>query len=168
MTAVSTTTVFWPGRATLGEGPLWDPRIGTLYWVDIVAGAIFAQAADVHEPTRIDVGVQLGCLGLTDDPRVLVAGMRTGWHLLKHRRSGLRQREDEFIAWVLESPPLRLPGAAVIFTAAHSGIPLALTHHLRRMGSDESNIAECAAQSYEEITVGLDRGNLSACHQLDP
>ncbi|WAJ45434.1 sulfotransferase [Mycobacterium sp. Aquia_216] len=34
----------------------------------------------------------------------------------------------------------------------------ALTHHLRRMGSDESDIAECAAQSYEEITVGLDRG----------
>jgi hypothetical protein len=34
----------------------------------------------------------------------------------------------------------------------------ALTHHLRRMGSDESNIAECAAQSYEEIVVGLDRG----------
>ncbi len=26
------------------------------------------------------------------------------------------------------------------------------------MCSDESNIAECAAQSYEEITVGLDRG----------
>jgi hypothetical protein len=34
----------------------------------------------------------------------------------------------------------------------------ALTHHLRRMGSDESSIAECAAQSYEEIAVGLDRG----------
>ncbi|WP_118913846.1 sulfotransferase family protein [Mycobacterium shigaense] len=34
----------------------------------------------------------------------------------------------------------------------------ALTHHLRRMASDESNIAECAAQSYEEIVVGLDRG----------
>jgi hypothetical protein len=33
----------------------------------------------------------------------------------------------------------------------------ALTHHLRRMGSDESSIAECAAQSYEEIVVGLDR-----------
>jgi KUP system potassium uptake protein len=61
----------------------------------------------------------------------LMLTWRTGWHLLEHRRSGLRQREDEFIAWVLESPPLRLPGAAVIFTAAHSGIPLALTHHLR-------------------------------------
>jgi hypothetical protein len=34
----------------------------------------------------------------------------------------------------------------------------ALTHHLRRMCSNESNIAECAAQSYEEIVVGLDRG----------
>jgi sugar lactone lactonase YvrE len=89
MTAASTTTVFWPGRASLGEGPLWDPRIDTLYWVDIVAGALFAQAADAHEPTRIDVGAQLGCLGLTDDPRLLVAGMRTGWHLLDTRTSGL-------------------------------------------------------------------------------
>ena len=34
----------------------------------------------------------------------------------------------------------------------------ALTHHLRRMASDESSIAECAAQSYEEIVVGLERG----------
>lgn len=33
----------------------------------------------------------------------------------------------------------------------------ALTHHLRRMCSDESRIAECAAQSYEEIAVGLER-----------
>jgi KUP system potassium uptake protein len=61
----------------------------------------------------------------------LMMTWRTGWLLLEHKRSGLRQREDEFIAWVLESPPLRLPGAAVIFTAASSGIPLALTHHLR-------------------------------------
>src|ERR1700759_1671679 len=37
----------------------------------------------------------------------------------------------------------------------------ALTHHLRRMASDESSIADCAAQSYEEITVGLERGMAS-------
>ena len=43
----------------------------------------------------------------------------------------MRQREDEFTDWVLESRPIRLPGAAAIFTAASSGIPLALTHHLR-------------------------------------
>ena len=34
----------------------------------------------------------------------------------------------------------------------------ALTDHLRRMASDESDLAECAAQSCEEIVVGLERG----------
>ncbi len=61
----------------------------------------------------------------------LMLTWRTGWLLLERQRSTLRQREDEFIEWVLETPPLRLPGAAVIFTAANTGIPLALTHHLR-------------------------------------
>jgi KUP system potassium uptake protein len=56
---------------------------------------------------------------------------RAGWQLLELQRSKLRQREDEFVAWVLASPPIRLPGAAAIFTAASTGIPLGLTHHLR-------------------------------------
>lgn len=83
------TTVFWPGRAALGEGPLWDPRIGTLYWVDIVAGSVFAHPGGSHPPTRIGLGAQVGCLGLTDDPGVLVAGLRTGWHLLDTRTGAL-------------------------------------------------------------------------------
>ena len=33
----------------------------------------------------------------------------------------------------------------------------ALTGLLRRMASDDVDLAECAAQSYEEITVGLER-----------
>jgi len=61
----------------------------------------------------------------------LMLTWRTGYQLLEQQRSRLRQREDEFIPWVLESRPIRLPGAAAIFTAATSGIPLALTHHLR-------------------------------------
>ena len=56
---------------------------------------------------------------------------RTGWRLLEQQRTKLRQREDEFVAWVLQNPPIRLPGAAAIFTAASKGIPLGLTHHLR-------------------------------------
>src|SRR4029077_13213235 len=31
----------------------------------------------------------------------------------------------------------------------------ALTHLLRRMSSDDADIVECAAQSYEEVVVGL-------------
>jgi len=34
----------------------------------------------------------------------------------------------------------------------------ALTHHLRRLASDDSSVDECAAQSCEEIVVGLERG----------
>ena len=56
---------------------------------------------------------------------------RTGYLLLEGQRSRLRQRKDNFIGWVLANPPIRLPGAAAIFSAASSGIPLALTHHLR-------------------------------------
>jgi KUP system potassium uptake protein len=61
----------------------------------------------------------------------LMLTWRTGYRLLEEQRMRMRQRENEFVAWVLESRPVRLPGAAAIFTAASSGIPLALTHHLR-------------------------------------
>jgi KUP system potassium uptake protein len=61
----------------------------------------------------------------------LMLTWRSGWLLLEQQRSKLRQREDDFVAWVLETPPIRLSGAAAIFTAASTGIPLALTHHLR-------------------------------------
>ena len=56
---------------------------------------------------------------------------RSGWALLEQQREKLRQREEDFINWVMTTPPLRLEGTAVIFTAATSGIPLALTHHLK-------------------------------------
>jgi KUP system potassium uptake protein len=61
----------------------------------------------------------------------LMLTWRTGYLLLEQQRSRMRQREDDFVGWVLENPPIRLPGAAAIFSAASSGIPLALTHHLR-------------------------------------
>ena len=61
----------------------------------------------------------------------LMLTWRTGYQMLEQQRSRMRQREDEFTDWVLESRPIRLPGAAAIFSAGSSGIPLALTHHLR-------------------------------------
>lgn len=93
-TPASITTVFWPGRAVLGEGPVWDPRIDTLYWVDIAAGAVFVHPVGSHPPTRIEVGAQVGCIGLTDDPQVLIAALRTGWHLLDLPTGGLTFLSD--------------------------------------------------------------------------
>ena len=98
-------SVFWAGRAVLGECPLWDPRTGTLYWVDYSAGTVFGQAVsgqavsgqavsgqavsgpdpDAGAPFGLDMRTNVSCIGLTEDPQVLIAGLRTGWHLLDLR-----------------------------------------------------------------------------------
>ncbi len=83
---------------------------------------------------------------------------------LQHLQSGVSGQ------WLLKSPAhlwhldallTEYPDALIVQTHRDplnviSSIA-ALTHHLRRMGSDESNIAECAAQSAEEIVVSLER-----------
>ena len=56
---------------------------------------------------------------------------RRGATILEGARARMRQPEDEFVRRLVLSPPLRLPGTAAVFTAAISGIPLGLTHHLR-------------------------------------
>jgi KUP system potassium uptake protein len=70
----------------------------------------------------------------------LMLTWRRGWLLLERQRSGLRQREEEFVKWVLTTPPLRLSGSAAIFTAGTTGIPLALTHHLKHNRVLQDNV----------------------------
>lgn len=83
---------------------------------------------------------------------------------LQHLQSGVPGQwllKSPAHLWQLDTLLTEYPDALIVQTHRDplnviSSIA-ALTHHLRRMGSDESNIAECAAQSYEEISVGLDR-----------
>lgn len=83
---------------------------------------------------------------------------------LQHLQSGVPGQwllKSPAHLWQLDALLAEYPDALIVQTHRDplnviSSIA-ALTHHLRRMGSDESNIAECAAQSYEEIVVGLDR-----------
>ena len=82
---------------------------------------------------------------------------RTGWRLLEQQRSNLRQREDEFVDWLLKHPPLRLPGAAAIFTAATTGIPLALTHHLRHNRVLHERVLLVSTVSHEAPRVDPDQ-----------
>ena len=87
----------------------------------------------------------------------LMLTWRTGWRLLEQQRSKLRQREDEFVAWVLDTPPIRLPGAAAIFTAASTGIPLALTHHLRHNRVLHERVLPIASITTDEPRVQPDQ-----------
>ncbi|HEY3868324.1 MAG TPA: SMP-30/gluconolactonase/LRE family protein [Actinocrinis sp.] len=77
----SDVSVLWNGRATLGEGPLWDTRTERLYWVDIAKGEVHAYGARAGDFTEWSLGAQVGCLGLTEDPATVIAGLRTGWQL---------------------------------------------------------------------------------------
>jgi Sulfotransferase family len=83
---------------------------------------------------------------------------------LQHLQSGVPGQwllKSPAHLWQLDALLAEYPDALIVQTHRDplnviSSIA-ALTHHLRRMGTDESNVAECAAQSYEEIVVGLDR-----------
>ena len=64
--------------------------------------------------------------------------------------------------WQLDTLVAEYPDAVIVQTHRDplnviSSIS-ALTHHLRRLASDDSSVDECAAQSREEIVVGLERG----------
>src|ERR1700761_8583807 len=83
---------------------------------------------------------------------------------LQHLQSGVPGQwllKSPAHLWQLDSLFAEYPAALIVQTHREplnviSSIA-ALTHHLRRMCSGESSIGECAAQSYEEIIVGLDR-----------
>lgn len=83
----------------------------------------------------------------------LMLTWRTGWQLLEKERSKLRQPEEAFIEWVINTPPIRLPGAAAIFTAATTGIPLGLTHHLRHNRVLHERVLFIASISVDEPRV---------------
>src|SRR5215471_10589449 len=83
----------------------------------------------------------------------LMLTWRTGWQLLEQERSKLRQPEEAFIQWVINTPPIRLPGAAAIFTAAPTGIPLCLTHHLRHNRVLHERVLFIASISVDEPRV---------------
>ncbi|MBV9783626.1 MAG: KUP/HAK/KT family potassium transporter [Acidisphaera sp.] len=61
----------------------------------------------------------------------LMLTWRRGAALVERARAHLRQPEDVFMETLLTAPPLRLPGTAAVFTAATTGVPLALTHHIK-------------------------------------
>src|SRR5258708_38928576 len=52
--------LLWRGQARLGEGPLWDSRIDTLCWGDILPATVFAQPAGTGRPTRLGAATRGG------------------------------------------------------------------------------------------------------------
>ena len=59
-------------RVALGEGPLWDPARGILWWVDILAGRVHGFDPATATDRVIDVDTEVGCLAPMPDGRLLV------------------------------------------------------------------------------------------------
>jgi Sulfotransferase family len=87
---------------------------------------------------------------------------------LQHLQSGVPGRACRWLLkspahlWQLDALVAEYPDALIV--QSHRD-PLnvissisALSHHLRHLASDDSSITECAAQSCDEIVVGLERG----------
>jgi L-arabinonolactonase len=60
-------------RCRLGEGILWCERRRVLYWTDISGQRLWMHAPDSAATRHWHVPAQLGCLGLCDDGRLLLA-----------------------------------------------------------------------------------------------
>jgi sugar lactone lactonase YvrE len=75
-----------PCACTLGEGPLWDHRSGTLFWVDIKACTVFAWQPGGHaEPRRHRLAEPVAFVLLTPDPERMVVGIKSGLAWLDER-----------------------------------------------------------------------------------
>jgi sugar lactone lactonase YvrE len=65
-------------RAMLGESPVWDGRVGWLWWVDALAGLIHAATPDGRTQARFQLDQPVGSIGLADGG--LIAALADGFH----------------------------------------------------------------------------------------
>ena len=77
MQTVSASVVF-PARAQLGEGSLWDDRLGQLYWVDIVGSKVHVFRPQNRSNLSYDVGQNVGTVVATENDKLLLA-LRDGF-----------------------------------------------------------------------------------------
>ena len=61
----------------LGEGPIWDTRTQTLYFVDINRNCIHSYVPSTKSHNVIKLGEPVGAVALTSDPSILLAATRS-------------------------------------------------------------------------------------------
>ncbi|HTW07446.1 MAG TPA: SMP-30/gluconolactonase/LRE family protein [Acidimicrobiales bacterium] len=65
--------VAYPARAELGEGPTWDDRTQSLFWVDIVAGRVHRLRPDLGLDVAAELDIAVGSLALRQEGGLVLA-----------------------------------------------------------------------------------------------
>ena len=88
-----------PAQCVLGEGPVWDGRIGALWFTDIQQAQLLRLDWPAGTLTRYDLPERLGSLGLTANPARLVCAFASGfaWYdPVKGTRDWIHRTEPEY------------------------------------------------------------------------
>ncbi len=80
-------------KAELGEGIVWCDRISRLWWVDIDRSILHCSDPETGDGQCWNMPSHIGCLGLTDSNRILVA-LSCGLHLFDPQTETLEHLVD--------------------------------------------------------------------------
>ena len=97
MSSVSAYAVF-PGRATLGEGSVWDREQSCLYWVDIYENKVFRFDPRRRANLAYDVGANVGTVVVAEGGNLLLA--------LRHELAWLDPETGKVCPLVVPAPPV--------------------------------------------------------------
>ncbi|MBU6165125.1 MAG: SMP-30/gluconolactonase/LRE family protein [Alphaproteobacteria bacterium] len=75
-----------PSQCILAEGPVWDDRLGRLWFTDIQSAQLLAWDHAAGTLQRWPLPERLGSLALTDDPGILLCALASGFALLDVQR----------------------------------------------------------------------------------
>jgi sugar lactone lactonase YvrE len=78
--------VAFKSECFLGEGPVWDDKTKTLFWVDILGGHIHEFSPDTETCKTLDIGQMIGAVAICNDGDFLVA-LKNGLGII-NRKSG--------------------------------------------------------------------------------
>ena len=68
--------LLYDAKATIGEGPVWDARTGTLFWIDILNKRVYADA-DI----LLELDETIGCLALRQGGGLILTKRLSFWTL---------------------------------------------------------------------------------------